>query len=748
MLSMDLHRQATARTAQWLCGLNIQIFALNYATKGAKFSWNETCTSNFDQFMSTLPDRAMNLAMVFGPKSNVIDIEADSADADALMKHLVAESGVKTLSYQSRSGIHRLFRWEPRFAHLGTRKMIMPIKLDVRLGTAEKALYSVCPPSIHEETRQPYFWLPGHAPWECGIANVPDNIVQYILDNAGSTKGTDNSFSLDVEAAEDGFLPTDGARHQYMLGLSKLLYVDVGLPTEICKRWVREISAETGAYFLPNRGETEIKNLFNGLTRKYDPIKEMAASISMADLSEEANDLISQYDVKPKENVVPDEIPNHIFHPTIQGASMHAKAGGYPRNLWLMNVLAGASFALGNAFKVRYSPHVDPVGVQIYSFGVGGSGKGKSRTMKAILSCFKGQDSVITDATPEALTKNMADSPRGSMLELAEGKEFASMFGRYSENGKGDSSLFHKTWSGDRIRVIRQKGTVWVDSPFLTIAAAIQGSNLAQLPHGDMMDGLLQRMLPFPIGESAKKWDREALRKHSEFILEWKEIVKRLQSVKAVIGSGAPQVMMTSVVGEPTPQLGTLTPEAEAIYQAYFDFKRSDKVESEWPEDHPFRADIVRHAEIALRLAGLLFQTDQSVNAFTWNQWDLSNQDVVWISDGIMMRAIDLMEWIWMKKQTLMDGLVEAAFAAAMAGEGMKKSETVFGKMEKLALERRRRIERANGDSWTLRDYYTTLRLSKVDAQKELDMLIRERHVIPQELKEGQKAVRYEFRHE
>lgn len=747
MFNIDVHKQSTTRNARWLCHHDIQIFAAKFATKGGGVYWKDICTSDFDKFMSTLTDKPVNLAIVFGPKSNLIDIEPDSPDAVALMDYLMAETGCRTLSYRSRLGVHRLFRWEPRLAHLGTRKIIMPIKLDIRLGTEDKALYSICPPSIHEDTGLPYEWVPGHAPWECGIANVPDNIIQYILDNAGSSVEKKDSFTLDVEAAEDGYLPTEGGRHQYMLGLSKLLFSDVSLPTRFAKKWVREISQETGAYFLPNRGEHEIDGLFRGLSRKHDPVKEMAAVISMADLSEEANELINRYDVKPKVHVVPDEIPDHIFHPVIQQASLHAKAGGYPRNLWLMNIMAGASFALGNAFKVRYSPNVDPVGVQIYSFGVGGSGKGKSRTMKAILSCFKGQDSVITDATPEALTKNMADSPRGSMLELAEGKEFASMFGRYSENGKGDSSLFHKTWSGDRIRVIRQKGTVWVDSPFLTIAAAIQGSNLAQLPHGDMMDGLLQRMIIFPIGDSAKKWDREALKKHSEFITEWQEIVKRLQSVKAVIGSGAPQVMMTAVTGEPSPQIGTLTPDAEVMYQAYFDFKRSSRVEDEWPEDHPFRADIVRHAEIALRVAGVIFQTDQACNHFTWTQWDIPNQDNVWINADQMKRAIDFTEWSWMQKQIFMEGLVEAAFAAAMAGEGMKKSETVFGKLEKLALERRRRIERANGDSWTLRDYYTTLRMSKVDAQKELDMLIRERHVVPMELKEGQKAVRYEFVH-
>ena len=61
-------------------------------------------------------------------------------------------------------------------------------------------------------------------------------------------------------------------------------------------------------------------------------------------------------------------------------------------------------------------------------------------------------------------------------------------------------------------------------------------------------------------------------------------------------------------------------------------------------------------------------------------------------------------------------GLSEAAFAAAMAGEGKKEVRDSLRQLEKLALERRRRIERAERRFVTLRDYYTTLRMSKVDA--------------------------------
>ena len=310
----------------------------------------------------------------------------------------------------------------------------------------------------------------------------------------------------------------------------------------------------------------------------------------------------------------------------------------------------------------------------------------------------------MTDATAEALTSAMVKHPRGVMLELTEGKEFAPMLNRYGTGSTVNSgnALFHKTWTGDRIKVIRQKESNSVENPFLVICAAIQKLNLSQLPQNDYVDGLVQRMVPYPIGSIPKTTNRDSLKEHAKFIREWHDMVARLRSVKAVIGSGAPQVMLESRGGG-MPQVLTLTPEAQQVWEDYAAYKRSEKFEKLWPDqDHPWRSDLVRHAEYALRFAGILFQLDQVCNRETWELWKAAEQDFAVIPEDVMRRAIDLMEWLWAHKQIYLDALVEAAFAAASGDSGLKKTESVVTKVEKFADDRRRRIERAHGELWTL----------------------------------------------
>ena len=59
--------------------------------------------------------------------------------------------------------------------------------------------------------------------------------------------------------------------------------------------------------------------------------------------------------------------------------------------------------------------------------------------------------------------------------------------------------------------------------------------------------------------------------------------------------------------------------------------------------------------------------------------------------------------------------------------------------------DRRRRVERACGEEWTLRAYYTALNLKKKDAELELSMFEREGKVVRLPMKDGQKAERFKF---
>lgn len=737
------YRAAAIRTASYLCQHKIEIFPAQYATKGGGIMWKDIATSDINQFVKQVPPGLFNLAMTFGPQSGVMDIEPDDEESSGVIEALMAENGVKTLAYRSRRGIHRIFRWEHHFSHWNNANPKAG-KLDIRMGTASKGAYSICPPSVHPDTGEHYLWLPGCAPWEIAPAPVPPNVVAYVLANV--KRNDQGGRILEVDASDDGYLPSAGTRHDYLLGFSKLLYCNLLMPKEDCLEHVRMVSQRIGTYQEQGRGEKEVQNCFNGLKRPVDPAKEMSAAISMATVNEVVEDTFSRHAAAKASQM--DEIPDYIFHPKIQTASLHAKHSQHPRNLWLMTTLTASAAARGTSIMVRASPFSPATGTQIYSFGVGGSGSGKSKCLKALLGPFTGSDTVITDATPEALTSNLARIPRGIMLELSEGKDFYKMLGRYNQTpGAGsDNSLFHKCWSGDRMRIQRQKGALWIETPYLVVSAAIQRLNLMQIPQNDVVDGLLQRMLVYPIGNVPKRSTAASLRAHRQFVDEWYEILGRQISAKSTLGHRNLEGLISGAGGVVTPTMYTLDAMAQQLWDDYAAYKRSDLLEANWPDpEHPFRADIVRHAEYVLRFAALLMDQDLACEPELWNTWKVGEQDHGWIPPSVVQRAIDLMEWLWHHKQIFVEPIVEAAFAAASGDHLLKKNEGVPTRVNKYIEDRKRRVEKRAGDDWSLRDYYTVLGLKKIEAQRELELLDREGRLITHPLKEGQRSSRYSF---
>jgi hypothetical protein len=742
------YRTSGIHTAASLCKLGIQVFPAEFAQKspGRGVFWKDIATNDINLFVRQVPSGLFNLAMVFSPQSGVMDIEPDDDEAAALIEALMAENGVRTLSYRSRRGIHRIFRWEQRFAHWNNANPKAG-KLDIRMGTADKAAYSICPPSVHPETKEHYLWLPGCAPWEIAPAAVPENVIRYVLENANARETKQRV--LEVDAADDGYLPSPGARHDYLLGFSKLLHNHLLLPKETCLEHVRLLSQQIGTYDEPGRGETEVVNCFRGLTRPIDPVKQMSAHISMAVVNEVVEDTFSRYEATnrgPK-----DEIPSHIFPPMIEKASQAARASQYPRNLWLMSVLAAVSAARGTSLNVRSSPFSPTTGVQLYSFGVGGSGSGKSKVLKAILEPFAKSETVVTDATPEALTSSMARFPRGVLLELSEGKDFYKMLGRYGQTPgvSSDNSLFHKCWSGDRIRVQRQKGSLWLENPFLTVCGAIQRLNLMQMPQNDCVDGLLQRMVLAPVGETPKRADPAAMKEHRLFLNEWHHILGRLMSAKITVGHTSLTDLVSGAGKLILPTTHTLNTDAQKIWDDYAAMKKSAIVEAQWADpDHPFRSDIVRHAELVLRLASLLKTLWDACDAGYWNQYNVGEMDHDWIPPMLIRNAIDLMEFLWHHKLLLVENLVETAYTAASKNYGLNKSEGVQTRVDKYAEERKVRVERQVGTEWMLRDYYRVFGLKKIEAQREVDLFMREGRVVMHDLKPGEKAIRFSFKDE
>lgn len=748
MNELQEHRQAALRTAGHLCRLGVRIFPLKYGAKQEflhKGDWDAYATNDINKFVTLVPSGLFNMAISFGPESNLCDVEPDSETAAAALSEMIKESGVKTVMYfTSRRGVHHLFKYEPRLAVFNKANLKVD-NIECRLGLFneknKRRQYSIIPPSLHPDTGLFYDWVPGHAPWDVGVAQMPENIIQFFLTNY-----TDKDYSkTDVVSTGEGYLPGEGYRHDWLLKFSKELYTKWLLPRPHVEDLCRYMSQAIGSYEMEGRGEHEIKNLFNNLQRPVDPLKELTAEISMEDVNDVLETMRSMQ-ASTNAGQSP-EIPTHIFPEMIEEASQYAKLAGYPRNLFLHAILCVTSHALGQAVRVRVSPDHDTMGLQMFSFGVGGSGTGKSKTLSALLGPVSHSESVTTEGSPEGLVSLMSRFQRGIMLEFTEGKEFFKMLGKYGPNaGQGsDNSLFHKCWSGDKIKRTLQKGTFGVQQPFLTVCAAIQKINLNQMPINDCMDGLLPRMFVYPIGDVPAKEDPAALAKVQEFLQQWYEIVGRLESVKPSIGLPSISGLLAGTGVAVKPLTMTLDSQAREAWREYAAHKKSPQTLSQWPEDHPYRADVVRHAEIALRTATDLLILNCGCDKRYWELHQIGNQDHGNISKEWMQKAIDFMEHNWYQKQRLVDGIVESAFAVASSNYMLGREESVPARFAVQAADRRRRVEKSYGAEWTLREYYSVLRLKKDEARKELDMFLREGTVVELPIQDGQKTVRFKF---
>jgi hypothetical protein len=748
MSDLQEHRLAALRTAGHLCRLGIRIFPLKYGAKEEflhKGDWDAYATNDINKFVTLVPPGLFNMAISFGPESNICDVEPDSDSAAETLRGMIEESGVKTVMYfTSRRGIHHLFKYEPRLAVFNKANLKVD-NIECRLGLFneknKRRQYSVIPPSLHPDTGLFYNWVPGHAPWDVDVAQMPENIIQFFLTNYANKDYS----KTDVVSTGEGFLPGEGYRHDWLLKFSKELYTKWLLPRPHVEDLCRYMSQAIGSYELEGRGEHEIKNLFNNLQRPVDPLKELTAEISMEDVNDVLETMRSMQ-ASSNAGQSP-EIPTHVFPEMIEEASQYAKLAGYPRNLFLHAILCVTSHALGQAVRVRVSPDHGTMGLQMFSFGVGGSGTGKSKTLSALLGPVSHSESVTTEGSPEGLVSLMSRFQRGIMLEFTEGKEFFKMLGKYGPNaGQGsDNSLFHKCWSGDKIKRTLQKGTFGVQSPFLTVCAAIQKINLNQMPVNDCMDGLLPRMFVYPIGDVPAKEDPAALAKVQEFLRQWYEIVGRLESVKPSIGLPSISGLLAGAGVAINPLTMTLDAPAREAWREYAAYKKSPQTLSQWPEDHPYRADVVRHAEIALRTATGLFVLNCACDKGYWDQYQVGSQDHGTISKEWMQRGIDFMEHNWYQKQKLVDGIVESAFAVASSNFMLGREESVPARFAVQAADRRRRVEKAFGEVWTLREYYSVLKLKKDDARKELDMFLREGTVVELPIQDGQKTARFKF---
>jgi hypothetical protein len=336
-----------------------------------------------------------------------------------------------------------------------------------------------------------------------------------------------------------------------------------------------------------------------------------------------------------------------------------------------------------------------------------------------------------TDTTAEALVSAMSKSPHGVLLKATEGGGLVKMLGRYSQDGEDEvnNSVLLQAWSGEQMRVIRKGGDIEIECPFLSIVAATQPYQLNNFGIQATLDGYMQRTYIYDSPAVPDEVDEGSLKFVTEAFKVYEAVIELLKAIRPLVGVSTAGVAPIPQIVQPSQFI--LDREAFARWKAYAKAKRTAKSLAEFPDGHPFQADLLRHAEMALRISACLHAADLALDRSKWDASQINLVPQIWIPSDPLHRAIDLMEHGWERKQELMTDIADDRFARANPLGSVRAIESMPVYLDKFVVQRRKRLERSlNGsDPWSLRDYYRHLHLLQPVAEAELETMLKLGHV-------------------
>ncbi len=142
--------------------------------------WQHLATSDAGEAAATFEGTVADGVGVLLHASGLIDLDADSPEAEAAIQAVFEGNIPRTPSFQSTRGIHRLFRWREGWPQQADKAKWMAGPIEVR-GISTKAAQTVFPPSGERR------WL---VPFNEPVAELTDEILERLtrLANAASRR--------------------------------------------------------------------------------------------------------------------------------------------------------------------------------------------------------------------------------------------------------------------------------------------------------------------------------------------------------------------------------------------------------------------------------------------------------------------------------------------------------------------------------------------------------------------------------
>jgi hypothetical protein len=145
-------------------------------------AWHLSATNEEEEVLSWFDSgRPVNVGLLLGPTSGVIDVELDGPDAEKAWAELDLGE-IWTPTYRAGRGPHRLFRWREDLPAVAVRKVL---GIEVRIGNGGRAAQSVIPPSRHH-TGVTYQWVPGMSPDDVELQPLPERLLTLLWNDDGT----------------------------------------------------------------------------------------------------------------------------------------------------------------------------------------------------------------------------------------------------------------------------------------------------------------------------------------------------------------------------------------------------------------------------------------------------------------------------------------------------------------------------------------------------------------------------------
>ncbi len=142
-------------------------------------NWRNNCITTEDELLATLDRHPhMNIGVLLGPESGIMDIEFDTPEGKKTADRLL--EGMITPTYVSGKSTHRLYKFDPDLV-VGKGRLDWQ-GLEIRTGGEGNSIQSVFPPSMHHSGKQ-YKWLRGLGHSDCEPIDLPDHVVAQLINN-------------------------------------------------------------------------------------------------------------------------------------------------------------------------------------------------------------------------------------------------------------------------------------------------------------------------------------------------------------------------------------------------------------------------------------------------------------------------------------------------------------------------------------------------------------------------------------